>query len=236
MTRQGMQGLVMEAKPFNGQRGSHSPTEPRSTPGHRESIKTGDETLPTSEELFREAGYKRVDHIHWKSETLPTLRKDRLFLLMRQKQPIHVIRNAISDTALASWWLSGSYKLFHINLAASGNDTFWAYCKTTPEDIEGQWERRLQEEKAIHHSISAPAQQQKRIWTSTEAIAELNSCEREAFDKALRRAAKAFRQKGCQEPQALGGAGKGWALLKLGEGGHRGGHILTKTYLQFEHT
>jgi hypothetical protein len=236
MTRQGIQGLVIEAKPSNQHQGSHSPAEPRSTTVHREGIKTEAETLPASEDLFREAGYKRVDHIHWKSETLPTLRKDRLFLLMRQKQLTQVIRNAISDTALASWWLSGSYKQFHINLAALGNDTFWAYCQATPEGIEREWQRRLQEENAIQpHSIAAPTQQQKRIWTSTEAIAEINPREREAFDKALRRAAKAFRHKGCQEPEALGGAGKGWALIKLGEGGHRGSHLLTKTYLQFEH-
>lgn len=236
MTHQGIQGFVIGAKPSHEPRGGNPSAEPQPITEQQTSIKTKVEILPTSEDLFLEAGYKRVDYIQWSTETLPTLRKDRLFLLMRQKQPTQVIRNAISDAALASWWLSGSYKQFHLNLAASGNNIFWAHCQTTPEDIEREWQRRLQDEKALQpHPAAAATPQRKKTWTSAEAIAEIDPLERQAFNKALGRAAKAFRQKGCQEPEALGGAGKGWALIKLGEGGHKGGHLLTKTHHQFEH-
>ena len=67
------------------------------------------------------------------------------------------------------------------------------------------------------------------LLSSREVADRLQPADRPAFNKALWRAAKAFRQKGCRKPEPLGGAGEGWALAELGDGGHGRGHQLVKT-------
>jgi hypothetical protein len=59
-------------------------------------------------------------------------------------------------------------------------------------------------------------------------IAQLEPHLVDGFKKQLYRAAERFRKNGQQQPVRLGGASKGWVLVKLGSGGHRGAHVLQR--------
>lgn len=61
----------------------------------------------TAESLFLQAGQSQIAYVKWKTGTQPNLRLVRLFLLMQRGWNTAAIEEAISEPALASWWLSG---------------------------------------------------------------------------------------------------------------------------------
>ena len=61
----------------------------------------------TAESLFLQAGQSQIAYLNWKTGTQPNLRLVRLFLLMQRGWSTAAIEEAISEPALASWWLSG---------------------------------------------------------------------------------------------------------------------------------
>lgn len=61
----------------------------------------------TAESLFLQAGQSQIAYLNWKTGTQPNLRLVRLFLLMQRGWSTAAIEDAISEPALASWWLSG---------------------------------------------------------------------------------------------------------------------------------
>jgi hypothetical protein len=61
----------------------------------------------SAESLFLRAGQSSVSYLNWRHSTRHQLRTARLFLLMSQGWSTEAIQDAISEVALASWWLSG---------------------------------------------------------------------------------------------------------------------------------
>jgi len=80
---------------------------------------------PSAESLFLKAGQSAAAYRHWRANTRINLRLSRLFLLMRQGWSNEAIEEAISETALASWWLSGNS--CPLGFYSSGN-----YCLSSP--------------------------------------------------------------------------------------------------------
>ncbi|MFM9088510.1 MAG: hypothetical protein ACKOPT_10270 [Cyanobium sp.] len=190
----------------------------------------------SAESLFLRAGQSAVAYMNWKHSTRHQLRTARLFLLMRQGWSTDAIQDAISEVALASWWLSGeavNWGYDPINRKAS--HTLVAFLHTNPAKIEAGWQQRLQQAQQAQRTRSAspppppaPRQPQAPRLSSTEVIAQLEPHLVDGFKKQLYRAAGRLRKNGQQQPVRLGGASKQWVLVELGSGGHRGAHVLQR--------
>jgi hypothetical protein len=190
-------------------------------------------TSGSAESLFLRAGQSPVAYLNWRRSTRQQLRTTRLFLLMRQGWSTEAIQDAISDVALASWWLSGeavNWGYDPINRRAS--QTLVAFLRTPPARIEAIWQQRLQQAQQARPAPPppppAPRQPPAPRLSSTEVIAQLEPHLVDGFKKQLYRAAERFRKNGRQQPEPLGGASKGWLLVEAGSGGHRGAHVLQR--------
>jgi len=187
----------------------------------------------SAESLFLRAGQSPMAYLNWKHSTRHNLRAARLFLLMRQGWSTDAIQDAISEVALASWWLSGEAVNWGYDpISRKASRTLVAFLHTNPSKIEAAWQQRLQHTKQTRSAPPpAPAadkQLQAPRLSSTDVIAQLEPHLVDGFKKQLYRAARRFKQKGQQRPEPLGGASKGWALVELGSGGYRGAHVLQR--------
>lgn len=98
-------------------------------------------------------------YMNWKHSTRHQLRTARLFLLMRQGWSTDAIQDAISEVALASWWLSGeavNWGYDPINRKAS--HTLVAFLHTNPAKIEAAWQQRLQQAQRTSRHLHRPRQ------------------------------------------------------------------------------
>jgi hypothetical protein len=154
----------------------------------------------------------------------------RLFLLMQRGWSTAAIEEAISEPALASWWLSGEATAWGVDPRThKASQALVSFLHTKPEQIEDSWQQRLRaEQRGPSAPQPNPEPTKPAMLSSREVAATLQPAERPAFNKALWRASRVFRRKGCQRPEPLGGAGEGWALAELGVGGHGRGHKLVK--------
>lgn len=184
----------------------------------------------TAESLFLQAGQSQIAYLNWKTGTQPNLRLVRLFLLMQRGWSTTAIQEAIREPALASWWLSGEATAWGVDpTTKKASRALVSFLHTKPEQIEAAWQERLEAEQRRPSAPQPnPEPTEPAMLSSREVAATLQPAERQAFNKALWRAAKAFRQKGCRKPEPLGGAGEGWALAGLGDGGHGRGHQLVR--------
>ena len=190
----------------------------------------------TAESLFLQAGQSQIAYLNWKTGTQPNLRLVRLFLLMQRGWSNAAIQEAISEPALASWWLSGEATAWGVDpITKKASRALVSFLRTKPEQIEATWRQRLAAER---RSPSTPNQYtqkvQTRLVTSSEIMATLPPEAVGAFQRAATRAAGIFRSRGDGQPVALGGAGKGYALVKPGTGGHHGCHLLQRVHLTLE--
>jgi hypothetical protein len=188
----------------------------------------------TAESLFLQVGQSQIAYLNWKTGTQPNLRLVRLFLLMQRGWSTAAIEDAISEPALASWWLSGEATAWGVDpLTKKASQALVSFLRTKPEQIETTWRQRLQAEQ---HRPSAPEPNPKptkpALLSSREVADRLEPAARPAFKKALWRAAEAFRKNGCRKPEPLGGAGEGWALAELGSGGHGRGHLMVQVRIE----
>ena len=185
----------------------------------------------TAESLFLQAGQSQIAYLNWKTGTQPNLRLVRLFLLMQRGWSTAAIQEAIRELALASWWLSGEATAWGVDpITKKASRALVSFLRTKPEQIEATWRQRLEAEQRRPSAPQPNPEPTKPALLSSREVADrLQPADRPAFNKALWRAAKAFRQKGCRKPEPLGGAGEGWALAELGDGGHGRGHQLVKT-------
>jgi hypothetical protein len=155
---------------------------------------------------------------------------------MRQGWSTEAIQDAISEVALASWWLSGEAVNWGYDpIRGKASQALVAFLHTTPAKIEAIWQQRLQQAQQAQRARSAPPpsppaprQPQAPRLSSTEVIAQLEPHLVDGFKKQLYRAAERFRKNGRQQPEPLGGASKGWILVEAGSGGHRGAHVLQR--------
>jgi hypothetical protein len=187
----------------------------------------------SAESLFLRAGQSSVAYLNWRHSTRHQLRTARLFLLMRQGWSTEAIQDAISEVALASWWLSGEAVNWGYDpISRKASHSLVAFLHTPPAKIEAIWQQRLQQAKQLRSAASspppAPKEPQPPLLSSTEVIAQLEPHLVDGFKKQLYRAAERFRKKGRQKPEPLGGASKGWVLVEEGSGGHRGAHVLQR--------
>jgi hypothetical protein len=190
----------------------------------------------SAESLFLRAGQSPVAYLNWRHSTRHQLRTARLFLLMRQGWSTEAIQDAISEVALASWWLSGEAVNWGWDpIRGKATQALAAFLHTTPAKIEAIWQQRLQQAQQAQRARSAPPpsppaprQPQAPRLSSTEVIAQLEPHLVDGFRKQLYRAAERFRKNGRQQPEPLGGASKGWILVEAGSGGHRGAHVLQR--------
>jgi hypothetical protein len=184
----------------------------------------------TAESQFLHAGQSQIAYMNWKSRTQPNLRLVRLFLLMQRGWSNAAIQEAISEPALASWWLSGEATAWGVDpTTQKASRALVSFLHTKPEQIVAAWRQRLQAEQGQPSAPQPnPEPRKPAMLSSREVAATLQPADIPAFNKALWRAAKAFRQKGCRNPEPLGGAGEGWAIAELGDGGHGRGHQLVK--------
>jgi len=193
-------------------------------------------THGSAEGLFLRAGQSPVAYLNWKHSSRHQLRTARLFLLMRQGWSTDSIQDAISEVALASWWLSGEAVNWGYDpISRKASHALVAYLHTNPAKIEAAWQQRLQQTQQAQRARSAPPspppapkQAQAPRLSSTEVIAQLEPHLVDGFKKQLYRAAERFRKHGRQQPEPLGGASKGWMLVEAGSGGHRGAHLLQR--------
>ncbi len=193
-------------------------------------------THGSAEGLFLRAGQSPVAYLNWKHSSRHQLRTARLFLLMRQGWSTDSIQDAISEVALASWWLSGEAVNWGYDpISRKASHALVAYLHTNPAKIEAAWQQRLQQTQQAQRARSAPPspppapkQAQAPQLSSTEVIAQLEPHLVDGFKKQLYRAAERFRKNGRQQPEPLGGASKGWMLVEAGSGGHRGAHLLQR--------
>ena len=193
-------------------------------------------THGSAEGLFLRAGQSPVAYLNWKHSSRHQLRTARLFLLMRQGWSTDAIQDAISEVALASWWLSGEAVNWGYDpISRKASHALVAYLHTNPAKIEAAWQQRLQQTQQAQRARSAPPspppapkQAQAPRLSSTEVIAQLEPHLVHGFKKQLYRAAERFRKNGRQQPEPLGGASKGWMLVEAGSGGHRGAHLLQR--------
>jgi hypothetical protein len=193
-------------------------------------------TRGSAEGLFLRAGQSPVAYLNWKHSSRHQLRTARLFLLMRQGWSTDSIQDAISEVALASWWLSGEAVNWGYDpISRKASHALVAYLHTNPAKIEAAWQQRLQRTQQAQRARSAPPspppapkQAQAPRLSSTEVIAQLEPHLVDGFKKQLYRAAERFRKNGRQQPEPLGGASKGWMLVEAGSGGHRGAHLLQR--------
>ena len=193
-------------------------------------------THGSAEGLFLRAGQSPVAYLNWKHSSRHQLRTARLFLLMRQGWSTDSIQDAISEVALASWWLSGEAVNWGYDpISRKASHALVAYLHTNPAKIEAAWQQRLQQTQQAQRARSAPPspppapkQAQAPQLSSTEVIAQLEPHLVDGFTKQLYRAAERFRKNGRQQPEPLGGASKGWMLVEAGSGGHRGAHLLQR--------
>lgn len=184
----------------------------------------------SAESLFLKAGETPAAYRHWQLNTRFNLRLSRLFLLMRQGWSNEAIEDAITETALATWWLSGKWSDWCIDTVHHKvTPAFAAFLKTPHAEIEAQWRARQQTAPRSGPAASTqPKPPSHEVLSSGEVIAQLPEHSITAFRKQMIRAAGKFRGNGQKAPVPLGGAGKGWALVKLGKGGHGGGHLLQR--------
>lgn len=185
----------------------------------------------SAESLFLRAGQSPMAYQSWKRSTLYQLRTTRLFLLMRQGWSPDAIQDAISEVALASWWLSGEAVNWGYDpIRRKASQSLVALLHTTPARIEAMWQQRLQQARTSAPPLPAAVSQKPPAprLSSTEVITQLDPLLVDGFRKQLYRAADRFRKNGQQEPVPLGGASKGWALVELGSGGHHGAHVLQR--------
>jgi hypothetical protein len=187
----------------------------------------------SAESLFLRAGQSSVAYLNWRHSTRHQLRTARLFLLMRQGWSTEAIQDAISEVALASWWLSGEAVNWGYDpIRGKASHALVAFLHTTPANIEAIWQQRLQQAQKARSAPppSQPAARQPQAprLSSTEVIAQLEPHLVDGFKKQLYRAAERFRKNGRQQPEPLGGASKEWVLVELGSGGHRGAHVLQR--------
>lgn len=193
-------------------------------------------THGSAESLFLRAGQSPVAYLNWKHSSRHQLRTARLFLLMRQGWSTDSIQDAISEVALASWWLSGEAVNWGYDpISRKASHALVAYLHTNPAKIEAAWQQRLQQTQQAQRARSAPPspppapkQAQAPRLSSTEVIAQLEPHLVDGFKKQLYRAAERFRKNGRQQPEPLGGASNGWMLVEAGSGGHRGAHLLQR--------
>ena len=193
-------------------------------------------THGSAEGLFLRAGQSPVAYLNWKHSSRHQLRTARLFLLMHQGWSTDAIQDAISEVALASWWLSGEAVNWGYDpISRKASHALVAYLHTNPAKIEAAWQQRLQQTQQAQRARSAPPspppapkQAQAPRLSSTEVIAQLEPHLVHGFKKQLYRAAERFRKNGRQQPEPLGGASKGWMLVEAGSGGHRGAHLLQR--------
>ena len=193
-------------------------------------------THGSAEGLFLRAGQSPVAYLNWKHSSRHQLRTARLFLLMRQGWSTNSIQDAISEVALACWWLSGEAVNWGYDpISRKASHALVAYLHTNPAKIEAAWQQRLQQTQQAQRARSAPPspppapkQAQAPRLSSTEVIAQLEPHLVDGFKKQLYRAAERFRKNGRQQPEPLGGASKGWMLVEAGSGGHRGAHLLQR--------
>lgn len=190
-------------------------------------------THGSAEGLFLRAGQSPVAYLNWKHSSRHQLRTARLFLLMRQGWSTDSIQDAISEVALASWWLSGEAVNWGYDpISRKASHALVAYLHTNPAKIEAAWQQRLQQTQRARSAPPspppAPKQAQAPRLSSTEVIGQLEPHLVDSFKKQLYRAAERFRKNGRQQPEPLGGASKGWMLVEAGSGGHRGAHLLQR--------
>lgn len=187
----------------------------------------------SAESLFLRAGQSPAAYRNWKHSSLYLVKTIRLFLLMRQGWSPDAIQDAISEVALASWWLSGeAVNWGHDPVSGKASQSLLAYLRTTPAQIEAMWRARLQQATQARPASppppAAPQKPQAPRLSSTEVIAELEPHLVDGFRKQLYRAANRFKKNGGQGAVPLGGASKGWALVELGSGGHHSAHVLQR--------
>lgn len=186
---------------------------------------------PSAESLFLKAGQSAAAYRHWRANTRINLRLSRLFLLMRQGWSNEAIEEAISETALASWWLSGKSTDWCMDpVHHKVTRSFVTFLKTPAEAIEAEWRARQQQAtpKPYPKPAAPSTAASPKVLSSSEVVAQLPEHSINAFRKQLVRAAHKFKDSGQKAPVPLGGAGKGWALVRLGKGGHGGGHLLQR--------
>ncbi len=150
----------------------------------------------------------------------------RLFLLMQRGWS----NAAIREPALASWWLSGEATSWGVDpTTQKASRALVSFLHTKPEQIEAAWRQRLQAEQGRPSAPQPnPEPTKPAMLSSREVAATLQPADRPAFNKALWRAPRRFARKGARSQNPLGGAGEGWALAELGDGGHGRGHQLVK--------
>lgn len=211
--------------------------EHRSTPPQRGITSSSPEESPEEipaegaisvEKLFSEAGRTYIDYILWNTHDKRDVRNARLCDLMSQQWTVAEIKEAISEVALACFWLSGRYSTYWSEYephpeSARIHNLWMNYDPAKAEQLWEEYQRAAEIEQSKSHE-----QQWPESITSTEATRGMDPTSKAAFDKALRRASKAFRQNGCSTPEPLGGAGDGWILVEIGRGGHGGAHRLIK--------
>lgn len=188
----------------------------------------------SAESLFLRAGQSPAAYRNWKHSSLYRVRSIRLFLLMRQGWSPDAIQDAISEVALASWWLSGEAVNWGYDpISGKASQSLMAYLRTTPAKIEALWRARLEHARQARSTAPPPPlpttqQPGAPRLKSSEVIAQLEPHLVKGFEHQLYRAAKRFKQGNQQQPEPLGGASKGWALVELGSGGHNRAHVLQR--------
>jgi len=152
-------------------------------------------TRGSAEGIFLRAGQSPVAYLNWKHSSRHQLRTARLFLLMRQGWSTDSIQDAISEVALASWWLSGEAVNWGYDpISRKASHALVAYLHTNPAKIEAAWQQRLQRTQQAQRARSAPPspppapkQAQAPRLSSTEVIAQLEPHLLDGFNKQLSR-------------------------------------------------
>ena len=139
----------------------------------------------SAESLFLRAGQSSVAYLNWRHSTRHQLRTARLFLLMRQGWSTEAIQDAISEVALASWWLSGEAANWGYDpISRKASHALVAFLHTTPAKIEATWQQRLQQ---AQQARSAPPSPPPATQATAGPSAELHRGDRPAGAAPCRR-------------------------------------------------
>jgi len=166
------------------------------------------EPLSPVERLFMEAGRSRISYGIWRAVTLPSLKINATVSSVLGGWPAEDLDDEETELKLARRWLEAEAR-----------------------------KRDAKEDKPVPHAADASAVPLGPLMTTRqvrEVLEEEKEAGRhitpEAFERALRRAARKARINPELLPLSLGGQHADWWLVELGpkKGGHGGGHKLRR--------
>lgn len=156
-----------------------------------------------------EAGYGKVDYWAWRVGILPDLRIQAALANLNSGWPPEVLKERSSDYGLAKRWLEAQAQEKNPSRSSLTGQAFFSSDESS-------------------YSSDMTSREAKEL--IQQEIEEGKQVTLEAFEKALRQAARKARCNPEDLPVQLGGQHKDWQLVELGpeSGGHGKGHQLRR--------